>query len=260
MIKYLLYKFIIAIYSFFSNCSGLMLESKLEKEKETLADKTAGVAQDLLNHVGFSPTRADIWNRLLVFLAILIIAFLFHIFLNKVLVKFIHLLLRNLKLPWENYLYEHKLLNHIFELFPPFLIQILLPIAFTPDYDNVLKVLSKIVSIYIVIIFTHIIISLIQSMFKYHLMKHNAVTSPYKGVVEMSKIVIVALCILIIISIIVNIHLTSVITYIGAFAAVIVLVFKDTLLGFVAGIQLAQNKMVKIGDWITVSEIGRAHV
>ena len=252
MIKFLLY----IIYKFYWVSTNLHLisvvENDLDKERETIADKTANIATTVLNHVGFSPSRADIWNRLLIFAVILIVAFLFHIFLDKVVVKVIHVMLKNLKLPWENYLYDHKLLNHIFELLPPFLVQALLPIAFTPEYKTLLSVFYKVISIYIVIIFAHIIISLIHSLFNYHLMKHHTFTSPYKGVVEMSKLVIICLSILVCISILVNIHVTNVITYISAFTAVLVLVFKDTLLGFVAGIQLAQNQMIKIGDWITV--------
>lgn len=245
--------YIISSFTYQSNLIGFAVKDDMKIDQNPIADKTVSLARDFLNHLGFSTTRADIWNRLLIFVIILLIAFVFYMLINKVLVKVIHIILRKLKITWENYLYEHNFFNHVLGIIPPVIVLILLPLAFSPEYSGWLRVVSKIVSLYIVLVVSHILISFIHSMYDYHLQKQNATASPYKGVVEMLKIVVIAITVLLMIGIVVNVKITNIITYLSAFAAVLVLVFKDTLLGFIAGIQLAQNNMLKIGDWITVN-------
>ena len=73
-----------------------------------------------------------------------------------------------------------------------------------------------------------------------------------KGFVQVVKIVFYFIAILLIISILADEELTALIAGLGAMAAVLMLIFKDTILGFVASIQLSANKMVNVGDWISM--------
>ena len=73
-----------------------------------------------------------------------------------------------------------------------------------------------------------------------------------KGYVQLVKIFVVIIAVLIVVSVIFKTDITRIVTGLGAMAAVLILVFKDTLLGLVASIQLSVNKMLKVGDWITI--------
>jgi miniconductance mechanosensitive channel len=73
-----------------------------------------------------------------------------------------------------------------------------------------------------------------------------------KGYVQLVKIFVILVALLIIISVVFKKDITSILAGLGAMAAVLILVFKDTLLGLVASIQLSANKMLSVGDWITI--------
>ena len=68
---------------------------------------------------------------------------------------------------------------------------------------------------------------------------------------QVLKIVLYFMAFLVVISIMFGVKLMSIFAGLGAMAAVLLLIFKDTLLGFSASIQLSANKMVSVGDWIT---------
>jgi miniconductance mechanosensitive channel len=75
---------------------------------------------------------------------------------------------------------------------------------------------------------------------------------PLDGLLQMLKLITVSLGIIVAISLLLNKNPSAILAGLGASAAVLMLVFKDTILGFVAGIQLSFNKMLNVGDWITI--------
>lgn len=224
----------------------------LDVTTPTFAEKVLRIARTALSDIGISPGRTDLWERLLIFAAILLIAFLIYLLFNKVLIRLVHSIVNHTSKNWDRILYKNKFFGRFFGLIPPIVVLILLPLAFSNEYAKLLVWLEKGISIYVTIIFARILISLLQTAFDYYLWKEDITASPYKGVVEMGRLVIIIMASLTIIGVLMNFRITQVITTLSAFAAVLVLVFKDTLLGFIAGIQLAENKMIHIGDWIVV--------
>ncbi len=77
-----------------------------------------------------------------------------------------------------------------------------------------------------------------------------------KGVVQLAKIIVFIIGILVTIAAITDKQVGLLLSGLGAMSAVLILVFKDTILGFVAGVQLATNDMLRVGDWITMSSAG----
>jgi miniconductance mechanosensitive channel len=216
------------------------------------AEKLLLWAKDLLAHMGLATDHTDIWERSLIFIGILLVAFLVWLLLNKVVTRVIHYVVDHASQNINRILYKNNFFAHLFGLVPPLLVLILLPLAFSADYVKTLIWMEKIISIYVCIIVARILISLLQSGFDLYLQKENIEQSIYKGVVEMGRLIIIGMGALTVAGILLNFKISQVITTLSASAAVLILVFKDTLLGFVAGIQLAQNKMIHIGDWIVV--------
>ncbi|MEG1587556.1 MAG: mechanosensitive ion channel [Bacteroidales bacterium] len=224
----------------------------LEIPTPDFSDKVLKTARQALSDAGISPGQTDLWDRMLIFASILLLAFLIYLLFNKVLIRIVHNIVTHTTTRWDLILYNNKFFRRFFGLIPPITILLLLPLAFSSDYAKLLNWLEKGISIYVTIIFARILISALQSAFDYYLLKQDIKASPYKGVVEMGRLFIIIMACLIIAGVLMNIKISHVVTGLSAFAAVLVLVFKDTLLGFIAGIQLAQNKMIHIGDWITV--------
>lgn len=221
-------------------------------QQTSFSDKILQKVKLILNDLGFSNSRADVWDRVLILLFIILLAYLSYLFFSKVLIRLVHYIVTHTKTKWDLYLYRRKFFQRLFGFIPPLVVFILLPLAFSSDFKRFLNFLELLINIYLTIIGAKILISMVEAAFDYYLMKNELAASPYKGVVDMSRMFIQAITILAIIGLILNMKLSAVITGLSAFAAILVLVFKDTLLGFIAGIQLTKNQMIRIGDWITV--------
>ena len=79
---------------------------------------------------------------------------------------------------------------------------------------------------------------------------------PIKGIIQISKIILFFVGGLLIIATFLNRNLSSLFISLGTISAVLILIFKDSILGFIGGLQLIFNKMIKIGDWVTVPKYG----
>ncbi len=130
---------------------------------------------------------------------------------------------------------------HLYEFFIP------------PQGALLHQFLSRVVGIYATMCFLQVLISFVNVIDYLYGRNPNV---PLRGVFQAVKIVLVLLAILIVISIVISKKPMYVITGLSAAAAVFMLVFKDPILGFAAGIQLASNKLLKIGDWITMPSHG----
>ena len=120
------------------------------------------------------------------------------------------------------------------------------------DYPAWLITVHKLTYIYIVIIGMVVVNSFIESWHEIYntlpISKHRHI----KGYVQLLKIFVVLIALLVVVSVVFKKDITSILAGLGAMAAVLILVFKDTLLGLVASIQLSADKMLKVGDWITI--------
>ena len=221
-------------------------------QKPPFSDIIFQKVKTLLTQLGFSGSRADMWDRIMVLIMIIIVAYLCYLLFSKLLIRIVHYIVTHTKTKWDLFLYNRKFFERLFEFIPPLMVLILLPLAFTSDYQKLLNILEIVINIYLTIIAARIAISILCAGFDYYLERHELTSSPYQGVVDMGRMIIQIVMVLVIVGLIMNMKLKEVITGLSAFAAVLILIFKDTLLGFIAGIQLAHNNMLKIGDWITV--------
>lgn len=129
----------------------------------------------------------------------------------------------------------------------------LYPFFLPPEVAILQKVIARLVGIYATLCFMQVLVVGVDVIDRLYGRNPSV---PLRGVFQAIKIVLFLLALLIIISIIISKKPMYVITGLSAAAAVFMLVFKDPILGFAAGIQLASNKLLKIGDWITMPSHG----
>ncbi len=154
---------------------------------------------------------------------------------------------------WDDDLLNNSMLRALAMLAPALSVNALLPRVFddTPGLHSWIKILT---SIYILWTIVRIVTIFLNNLYNGLARREN--TRPYaiKGIFQMLKLVAIGLGIIICLSIIIQRQPTAILTAIGASAAVLMLVFKDTILGLVASIQLSANKMVHRGDWIVADK------
>lgn len=204
-----------------------------------------------LIQLGLKEGIADLLEHILTILAITAIAFIFNYILKRVLINLIN---KGIHKATTNKLIQNhinKALHRIVDLFISLLIISCLPIIFT-EGGKWYIFLSRSLSIAVVCIMANILILSIRVGYEVIRRKKAYKQKPIKGFMQIIEIIIYFIGVIIIVAIVINKSPAGLLTGLGAFAAVISFIFKDTILGFISGIQLSSNDMIQAGDWITV--------
>jgi miniconductance mechanosensitive channel len=131
----------------------------------------------------------------------------------------------------------------------------LMPLAFS-DENPVLDFLLRVNNIYMIVVVSKLLCSFLNSLYNLSNNHDKLKSHPLKGIYQMLKIVVICVALIIIVSILINKNPEYILTALGASAAVLMLVFKDMIMGLVAGVQLSANDMLRPGDWISMPKYG----
>ena len=217
--------------------------------------RTERLFYDFLINSNISEFYSQILNllffSLIVFLSIIIINF----FSKKVILKLFKGLSRNTKTNFDDFLVQNNTPIYVSKLVPVFFIYWVIPFWFY-DFEPVIDYVFLGLEIYIVLILVWIIRSFLRSVKLFLKTVDSLKDKPIESFIQVVLIFVWFVAILNIFSIITGKEITTFLTAMGALSAVILLIFKDTILGFVASIQLSTNDLIRIGDWITMKQYG----
>ena len=159
------------------------------------------------------------------------------------------------KANWDDELLRKRTLNRLARLAPAVVIFVLTPIALE-GLDPVILIIRSALQIYMIAVIILVLDSLLNEFERYYQSFQASKQIPIKGFIQVVKIVLYFIAAIFVVSILLNKTPLYLLSGIGALTAVLMLIFKDAILGFVAGIQLAANKMVSVGDWIEMPNYG----
>ena len=154
---------------------------------------------------------------------------------------------------WHSYLVKHKLGHHILLLVPGFVLY-MIPDMLFEEGRRIISLFHRGDIIYIIIVLMMIINAFMLTFLDAYSKTDKNKKHPLQGLVQGLQVIIYFVGGIIIVAIAINKSLTVLLTGLGASAAVLMLIFKDSILGFVAGVQLSQNKMIRLGDWIQMPD------
>lgn len=206
-----------------------------------------------LNNVGFnndwSGRLAQILIVGLLLLALCIVAALFKRYLIPLILKIVE----KTNTQWDDYLVNKPVLKATCQLIPSIAVYALLPFCYDSEHATTYIVISRILQAYITISLTLLVAAflknlttaMVKQMEEHHLM----------GILQFLRLLTFFLGGIVVVSQLFGYNPIHVITGLGAAATVLLLIFKDSIMGLVAGIQLSLNKMVKVGDWITIKKL-----
>ncbi|WP_185853339.1 mechanosensitive ion channel family protein [Blattabacterium cuenoti] len=152
---------------------------------------------------------------------------------------------------WDNILYENKVFDSLAHFFP-LSIGFLLIEPFFKSYHTIVIYLEKTFDILFVLIVLQFLIRVVNSIMRIATSENNHQTIAVRSFSQLLKIISIIFCVLVIIAILTKNDLITILTSLGAITAIVILVFRDTILGFVSGVQMASTKMIKVGDWIGI--------
>lgn len=188
---------------------------------------------------------AKIIYYILITIALLLFCSIINFIVNRVVLKFITKYIKNNKYKWDDVLLDAKLFQRIALIIPGLLIYM-----FASFYDNLQDIIQKVAIIYILVIISLVFRSLLAAIDSIY--KQNPVSKerPIKGLLQVIEIAVYVVVGIAVISTLIDKNPIYLLSGVGAVTAVVSLIFKDIIIGFVSGIQLVWNDMLRIGDWV----------
>ncbi len=208
----------------------------------------------LINN-GASKATSEYLNMLILLVFAVIFAFTIDYVAKRVLRYVFFTIAKKTKTNFDDILIENKLPKNVAHIIPLIILIKLVPQIFV-DFNITEGVIEKTLKLIAIILMLRIIRSFFNSVKDYLKTKINFKDKPIDSYVQVFMIFSWLIGAFIAFAIVTNISFFNFITTLGAASAVILLVFKDTILGFVASIQISINDMVRIGDWITFEKYG----
>ena len=226
-------------------------------ETENVGNAVMQEVNRTLVSAGVDEVWADKIDNLIVLLFIIGIALLANLICRKIILRVVAKLVKQTKATWDDIVFNHKVMVNVSRMVAPILIYIAIPIAFPEHADSdLLDFLRRLCLIYIIAVFLRFISALFTAVYQVYSEREQYRDKPLKGLLQTAQVILFFIGAIIIISILINQSPMVLLTGLGASAAILMLVFKDSIMGFVSGIQLSANNMLKVGDWITMPKYG----
>jgi miniconductance mechanosensitive channel len=204
-----------------------------------------------LRQQGIAEQLTDTIASILLFAIFIILSGLTYFIARKILLSIIIRATRKSETQWDDVLLEKKFFGYLANLIPAYFIYIITPLVFE-NYPKTISSLHIILSISMVVFVILAINAFLNSIAVIYQDFSVAKSKPIKGYVQIVKILVVFIGSIIILANLFGKNPLGLIGGLGAFSAVLMLVFKDPILGFAGGIQLSVNKMLVPGDWISL--------
>ena len=200
---------------------------------------------------GVDPKIANTFDEMIIAALLVILAIGLDYLCQAIFVGSMKKLAHHTHYQWDSLLLKRKVVHHLVHTIPGILVYALLPLAFIRG-KGLLLLSQKICAVYIVFVLLLAINGFILVFLDMYNMRQVNKNRPIKGFMQVLQVLLFFIGGIVIIAILIGKSPASLFAGLGASAAILMLVFKDTILGFVAGIQLSANDMLRPGDWITV--------
>ncbi|MBC9813203.1 mechanosensitive ion channel [Crocinitomicaceae bacterium CZZ-1] len=172
-----------------------------------------------------------------------------------VLIRVAHMFFDRTKTKWDDFLIKNKFFRALAYLIPLMFMEHFISIVFY-SYPNTHDFFTRIVEVLIVLAVIVVINRFLTTVKDILLENERFRDKPIQSYVQVVKIIVSIVLIVVMISILTGIQPGTFLASLGAASAIVLLIFKDTILGFVGSLQLGTNDMVRIGDWVTMEKYG----
>lgn len=159
------------------------------------------------------------------------------------------------KATWDDYLFNPRVMRAFRRIIPPVIWYATLPYVFA-EQPGLLSFALKVCNIYLVIVSLLFVSEFLHSLYEISAEHQKLRNRPLKGIYQMFNLLAFVVGCILVVSIVIDKSAAAVLAGLGASAAVLMLIFKDSILGLVAGVQLSANDMLRPGDWITADKYG----
>lgn len=217
--------------------------------------QTATYILDFLIGMGV-PQNIAIYVKLILLIALLTLAVvLVDLLTRKILINTLHRFAATTKSKWDDYLIESKATNNLSHIIPSIIILQAIPFVFE-DFPPLVPIAIEVMDVYIIILVILLIRSGLNGTKAYLKTRDSFKDKPIDSYVQVVNIVLYFIAGILIFSELTGKDVWTFFTALGAASAVLLLIFRDTIMGFVASIQMSSFDMVRVGDWISMPAYG----
>ncbi len=210
---------------------------------------------EYLLSLGLNENTAKYLNMLALLIALICILLIIDFVARKLLRSFFSRLANRSKTNFDDILITNKAPRNIAHIIPLLIALEFIPMVFS-DFQNIEKIIEKALQVFGIVLTLWIVRSILNTLKDYFKTIPNLKDKPIDSYIQVFMIFAWVAGLMGAFTIITDTPIWQFFTAVGAASAVIILVFKDTIMGFVASIQVSINDMVRIGDWITFEKYG----
>lgn len=208
----------------------------------------------LLTDWGLKKSTADLLDQYVAIAIALLTAIIADIFCRKIMLKAISRIVKSTRATWDDILFDHNVTFHLSRLAAPIVIYLFIPFIFAESSS--IDFIQRLCQIYITITSLAFVNAFLKAAYSIYSLKDNMRDRPLKGLLQTLQVLLWVVGSIVVIAILIDKSPGALLTGLGASAAILMLVFKDSIMGFVSGVQLSANDMLKVGDWITMPKYG----
>ena len=208
---------------------------------------------NILMHLGFRQYYSEVISEGIALFLLLGVGILLLYLSRFIIKKTVYRVILKSESKYDDQVINNKVLMRLCLLIPAVLVMKYNHIVL-PDFPNVQHFVFNCSIVYVIVVITMVLFSVLNTGNDIYNMHQTAKMKPMTGLVQTLKIILIAFCVLLIISFLMGKRVSTVIIGLGTMSAVLLLIFQNTILGFVGSIQLTVNDMLRIGDWIKMGE------
>ncbi|NLJ82089.1 MAG: mechanosensitive ion channel, partial [Bacteroidales bacterium] len=210
---------------------------------------------NLLFSAGIAVSNVPYLRILLLLVSLTIVSILLYYITKHIIIRAIYKFFKRTRYKWDDIIVKHRSLDNFAHLIPAFIVKAVLPLIFI-SFENIVPYLYKITDVYIIVVFMTIVLSFLK-VIELSLSKSSVFTNkPIASYFQLLRIVIYIVIAILVISLLINKSPAYLLSAFGALSAILLLIFKDTILGLVASVQISSNDMVQVGDWVEIPKFG----
>ena len=220
------------------------------------------IKEDIYNKLiewGVSEGAATILDGIIILVYLALLVIIINLVLRWGVVRGLHWLVHRTRATWDDILFDSNVMQRLTGIVTPVVVKMMLPLAIAGLEISdtwIEEVLFKCVDILIVIACLRFVNRLLKTLYELMLRRPAWHDKPIKGLLETMQVILAIVGVILIVAIIIDKSPAGLLTGLGASAAVISFIFKDSLMGLLAGVQLSANNMLKVGDWIEMPSRG----
>ena len=200
-------------------------------------------------HLGSSATNGIAGS--IAIITLLAVGILLYFLITFIIKKTVYVIIKRTPSKYDDLLIKNRVFTRICLLIPAILIKYYADDVL-PGFPDTVEIIIKFVKIYEIVVYTSIMLALVDTAHELYNSFEMSKLKPIQGLVQVIKGVLYAVCVLLITAFLLGKSVSTIVIGLGTLSAVLMLIFQDSIKGFVGSIQLSINDMLRIGDWIVI--------